>query len=95
MKYNTKQPQRLDDRVVVYCGNCVSCGRKTYGYIDETNPDPRGAIDPYHCAHDLVAEEYDMTGDDVPMCFDCHNTQVTYKKGLEIAKRLYWHEKAI
>jgi len=95
MKYNTRQPQIVNNRSVIFMGKCVSCNRNTYGYVDDPNPDPRGAIDPYHCAYALIARDYDMIGDDVAMCYACTDTQQTYKKGLEIAKSLWKSEEEV
>lgn len=92
MKYNTYKPQIEKDwsgevKTIVYLGKCAVCGRTLYGYADQPAPDPRGLISPDHTNHPLDPAGYEMTGDSVPMCFTCMNTQNTYNKGLEIAMR--------
>jgi len=95
MRYNTHKPQKARDlsgeRTIIFIGKCIQCERNCYGYDNEPNPDPRGLIDPRHCAHDFVASEYDMTGPDVVCCFDCHNTRELYFRGLALAKE-QWKE---
>ncbi len=67
-------------------GICVACHHMTWGYTDHECPDFRGPFgDRTHDA--FIADEYDMQGPDVPICALCMNTQGTYKRGLEIAKR--------
>lgn len=74
---------RRTDRVVREVGHCVTCNRSTWSFDDGQN-DPRGALGD-HAASPLVAEEYDMTGADVPQCFPCANDYVHYTEGLHRA----------
>lgn len=86
--------------LIRYAGGCVVCGRRTFqlssdygkvwNKIHWYDPDPRGAIPEGNCSHFLVASEYDMIGQDVPMCFACSNTREKYEQGLKIAREQWF-----
>jgi len=87
----TSKPQvwydgwRGKDRVCRYQGQCVICGRRTYAFDDGEN-DPRGVLGD-HAASPLTAEEFDLVGDDVPLCFPHANEEGPYFRAVEIGKR--------
>lgn len=70
---------------VNFKGRCVICKRTTYLFSDGSG-DPRGPLTPKHAASTLQASEYNATGPDVPLCFDCGNTRETYNQALAIAR---------
>lgn len=78
------------DAKVKLNGRCVVCSRKVYELSEDGrhfyDPDPRGPLGETKSCACLVAKEYDATGPDVPMCFDCANTGETYRRGLAIAR---------
>lgn len=76
---------RGKDRVLRYVGNCVACGRPTWSADDEEN-DPRGVMGDNTCGP-LVASEYGMVGDDVPLCAVDANEYEPYKGALADAQR--------
>lgn len=90
-KFTLKSPQvwhdewRNKDRVMRFKGECVVCGRRTYGFDDGEN-DPRGVLGD-HSAQEYVAADYDKVGPDVPACFMCQNDYDRYKYGLQLAER--------
>lgn len=75
---------RNADRILRYKGDCVVCRTSTYGFDDGQN-DPRGVLGD-HAASPFVAEEYELRGPDVPMCFMCANDYEHYSRGLSVAK---------
>ena len=81
-------PWRQSDRTCRYVGRCVVCGRRTWAFDDGEN-DPRGVLGD-HAAAPLVAEDYDCTGGDVPLCFLHANEEWSYKSALDIARRVLW-----
>lgn len=94
LKFNTTRPQSFRDmggtHVCRYAGRCARCARRVYGIARGTqiiDPDPRGAIPPAHALSSMVASEYDMTGPDVPFCWDCANERgaAVYQECLTIA----------
>lgn len=97
MRYNTKKNQEYADmggkHLAVYSGACVVCGRNVYEAKDyhgdnlgaAYDVDPRGTIDTRHACSCLVAEEFGMSGDNIPLCFDCHDTSAKYQAGVKIA----------
>lgn len=72
-------------RTAVHMGRCAVCNRNVYGYSDEHAPDPRGLISPAHTYHPINPSDYQMTGDPLPMCYECMNSGATYRRGLSIA----------
>lgn len=97
LNFRTTKPQTFLDAwnnnkpvQVVFAGKCVRCQRNTYQLNEgkgNFDPDPRGQIPPQYASSSLVALEYDMTGKDVPACFDCANDSEKYKKILTIARK--------
>jgi len=93
ISWRRNQPQlwhdgwRNTDRVCRYKGECVICRRRTYAFDDGEN-DPRGVLGD-HAASPLVAEEFERTGPDVPLCFDCGNTYERYQQAVKVADRLW------
>lgn len=79
---------RNADRTFRFKGKCVACGRKTWGADDGEN-DPRGILGD-HATHALSAEDYDMTGPDVPLCAMCGNDEGGYRQALHIGQRQTW-----
>ena len=91
LQFNIKSPQvifdswRNTDRVCRYRGNCISCGRRCYGFDDGEN-DPRGVLGD-NAVQMFHADEYDMTGPDVVACFMCQNDYDRYTYALAQAKK--------
>lgn len=80
---------RNTDRTCRYRGDCISCGRRCYGFDDGEN-DPRGVLGD-HAVSMFYASDYDMTGPDIVACFMCQNDYDRYQYGLELAKR-QWND---
>lgn len=76
---------RNKDRICRYRGDCISCGRRCYGFDDGEN-DPRGVLGD-HAVDMFYASDYDMTGPDVVACFMCQNDYDRYQYGLGLAKK--------
>jgi hypothetical protein len=71
-------------------GRCIVCKSLMWVFTDTgSSGDPRGPIKPKQNYNPLVASEYDRTGPDVPMCFDCGNTQSSYEIGLSRAYEIW------
>ena len=98
LTFRTSQPQSYYDgwrghnRICRFRGKCIYCGTRTYAFDDGQN-DPRGPLGD-HAAMEFVADEYEMTGPDVPACFLCQNdTAEKYNAALDMAKRK-WQPKS-
>lgn len=72
------------EHVATFVGNCVVCGSRCFSKDNDEDPDPRGVIGPKHSAARLEAKDYNRTGPDVIMCYDCQQTRTTYEKGYQI-----------
>ena len=74
-----------------FAGKCCVCGANTFQTQGENghwqDPDPRGLVGDRHSSASLEAKDYDMTGEDVPVCWSCRDTVGSYRKALDIAKR--------
>ena len=81
---------RNADRTCRYRGDCISCGRRCYGFDDGQN-DPRGVLGDNAVAM-FYASDYDMTGPDVVACFLCQNIEDNYRRGLESARQRWTME---
>ena len=64
-------------------GQCVACGRKTFGF-DDGEDDPRGVLGD-HAESSLTASEFGKVGPDVPMCVPCANEEGRYNVGVKLA----------
>lgn len=75
-------------RVLRYDGPCVVCGRRTYSFDDGEN-DPRGVLGD-RAAQAVTQEDVPALGDReyVPACFLCMNEEPSYRRALDIARRL-------
>ncbi len=80
-------PWRGKDRMCRYKGKCTTCGKRTYAFDDGEN-DPRGILGD-HAADPLYASDYKSAGPDIAMCFICMNSEPSYRRGLDIARR-FW-----
>lgn len=76
---------RKADRICRFMGACTVCNRRTYAFDDGEN-DPRGALGD-HAASPLIAEEYERTGPDIPLCFNCANEYDNYSYAMRVADR--------
>ena len=99
LNFKTSEPQFFnhrpwyeDIRRCDYQGRCVVCQRRTYAFQDGGN-DPRGPLGDY-AASFFVAEEYEMHGPDVTICFGCDNEQSRYNIGLAKARQLWTPKQA-
>lgn len=68
-----------EQHTVTFAGWCVVCGVTTYSGMESAWLD--------HNDQSLEASDYEMVGVDVPLCFNCANTESRYHAGLAIAKR--------
>lgn len=96
--YRKTSPQKYYDlageHTAVYAGHCIVCHRTVYAANDgrgDYDPDPRGVINALHARSQLIASEYDMTGPDFNLCFDCANTEPLYRAGLAHARQ-HWQD---
>lgn len=82
---------RNQDRVIRYKGRCFSdrCDHRRTFAADDGENDPRGVLGD-HATSPLVAEDYEMIGPDLILCFDCANEYSSYKEALIYAKRKLW-----
>jgi hypothetical protein len=91
VSFTRKRPQlwfdtwRNRDRICRYRGDCISCGRRCFGFDDGEN-DPRGVLGD-HAVSMFYASDYDMVGPDVVACFMCQNDYDLYNYGLELARK--------
>jgi len=74
---------RQTDRICRFVGPCAVCGTRTYAFDDGEN-DPRGVLGD-HAASPLAAEDHEMVGPDLPLCFECANTYELYQQALALA----------
>lgn len=80
---------RNRERRCQYYGDCITCGRRCYGFTDGEN-DPRGVLGD-HAVSMIYASDYDMNGEDVIACFLCQNDYDLYNRGLRLAEKI-WQE---
>lgn len=80
------------EKIAHFKARCVVCRFPLYVFENGSSGDPRGAIKGNNNYDPLVASEYGYEGADVPLCFDCANTNERYQIGLGIAKER-WIEK--
>lgn len=91
IQFNRTTPQiwhdgwRGRERTCRYLGDCISCGRRCYGFDDGEN-DPRGVLGD-HAVSMFYASDYDATGPDVVACFMCQNDYDRYNYGLSLARK--------
>lgn len=81
---------------IKFMGACESCNRSVYshGCIGakpcsdriESPPDPRGIIPVEHCYYVYQAEEYNLKGRDVVVCYDCSQDGDKYHAVIARAK---------
>ena len=83
-------PWHKEPRHYRFTGRCVACGIRTYEFDDGEN-DPRGPLGD-HANAGLIAEDYDMIGEEVPLCCICESDYDRYNQALSIAKK-QWKEK--
>jgi len=82
----TTYPGWSGDRTARYVGRCVLCGVRTFDDTDSN--DPRGPMGD-HAACSMVPEDYNATGDTVPVCFTCQNdSEERYTRALRRAERV-------
>ena len=102
LSWRTKKDQSFQSmgcgqtHTIKYMGACESCGRSVYSHgcagarpchdTVNSDPDPRGAIPPEHCIYRYEAEEYDMKGRDIVVCYRCSENGDKYRAIIAAAK---------